>query len=144
MMLFAQYLPSALSKSCNMLSAKTRAGGTLRLFFPHVVGCSRLERCSFWWGGVYRPSLGVCNFSGVSDSDTRVESVHVWWRWHDLLTHPVLDLLFFCGSPSWLRCRFQGSNIMARSGNLDTAFSVDEASVKEAVVAHLSFLCLQC
>ena len=33
---------------------------------------------------------------------------------------------------------------MARSGSLDTAFSVDEASVKEAQVAHFSILRLQC
>ena len=35
---------------------------------------------------------------------------------------------------------FQGCNIKALSGSLDTPFSFDESSVKEAVVVHFSFL----
>ena len=47
---------------------------------------------------------------------------------------------FLCGSRSWWRCRFQGCDIKAWSGSLDTAFCVDEASVKEAVVACCALL----
>ena len=49
-------------------------------------------------------------------------------------------LVFLCGSPSWWRCRFQGCIINAWSGSLEKAFSVDEASVKEAVVACCALL----
>ena len=47
-------------------------------------------------------------------------------------------------SPSWWRCRFPGCIVEAWSGSLDKAFSIDEASVKEAEVAYFLSLCLQC
>ena len=82
--------------------------------------------------------------SGFFYFGTTVEWSHVWWQLHDFLTHPVSDHLFFCGSPSWWRCRFQRCNINAWCGNLNTNVNVDKTSVKGAVVAHFSFACLRC
>ena len=45
-------------------------------------------------------------------------------------------VLFFCGSHSWCRCRFEGCIIKAWSQSFNTASSVVDASVQEAVVAH--------
>ena len=64
--------------------------------------------------------------------------------WPVSFSAQVLVICSSAGLPHGGVCRFQGCNVKAWSGSLDTAFNVDEASVKEAVVAHVSFLCLQC
>ena len=72
----------------------------------------------------------------------RVSSVALFWPVS--FSAQVLVICSSAGLPHGGVCRFQGCNFKAWSGSLDAAFSVDEASVREAVVAHVSFLCLQC
>ena len=72
----------------------------------------------------------------------RVSNVALFWPVS--FSAQVLVICSSAGLPHGGVCRFQGCNVKAWSGSLDTTFSVDEASVKEAVVAHVSFLCLQC
>ena len=89
-------------------------------------GSFSAQRCCRWWVSFSNQVLAYvflqcrmcCNGRVGSRMVTIVRSFVRFWFW---------------------RCRFQGCITKARSESLDTAFSVVNASVKEAVVAHLSF-----
>ena len=111
----------------------------------NVVVCSRLK-CRPFWSVSFSGQVLSCVFLfwEFLILIRRSSGFTFWCQLHDLLTPPVSDHLFFCESPFMVTLSVSSRHISAWSGRLGTAFSADDASAKEAVVAHGSFLSLQC